>query len=49
MQRPETGFETYVCEHLLIETEQEWSSDLPTEATPFPDAWCAKCEAAFQE
>jgi hypothetical protein len=45
----ETGYETYICEHLLAEPKQEWFSDSPTEVNQWPDAWCAKCDAAFQE
>ena len=45
----ETGFEAFVCEHLIAEPHQEWFSDLRTEINPWPDAWCAKCDQAFQE
>lgn len=44
-----TAQTTYVCEHLLADPEQEWFSEAPGEANPWPDAWCASCDAFFQE
>ena len=43
------GFATYVCEHLLTEPAQKWFSEKPSDKKPWPDAWCAKCDQAFQE
>jgi hypothetical protein len=45
----ETGFATYVCEHLASSPAQEWFSQEPDEENRWPDAWCADCEALFQE
>jgi hypothetical protein len=44
-----TGFETSVCEHLAQNPSQEWFSEAPTEASPWPDAWCEECNRAFEE
>lgn len=38
---------TYVCEHLAENPSQEWYCDIPAEDNPWPDAWCAKCNAIF--
>jgi hypothetical protein len=43
------GRMTFVCEHLAANPRQEWLSDLPTDANPWPDAWCAKCDEICQE
>jgi len=43
------GFATYICEHLLANPAQEWFSNKPDEEQPWPDAWCAPCEALFLE
>jgi uncharacterized protein DUF6882 len=43
------GFATYICEHLLANPAQEWFSNKPDEEQPWPDAWCAACEALFLE
>ena len=43
------GFETFVCEHLAQNPSQEWFSETPTEASPWPDAWCEECNRAFEE
>jgi len=43
------GFATYLCEHLLANPTQQWFSNEPDEAEPWPDAWCASCEALFSE
>src|SRR4051812_24093658 len=47
-ERHETGFETFVCEHLAENPQQEWFSTLPTEDNPWPDAWCKSCDSLFQ-
>jgi hypothetical protein len=44
-----SGFSTYVCEHLVVNPAQEWFSQEPDEDHKWPDAWCASCDAAFQE
>ena len=44
-----TGFETFVCQHLVENPSQEWFSDTPTESNPWPDAWCTICNDAFKE
>lgn len=44
-----TGFETFVCGHLAKDPAQEWFSEAPTEANPWPDAWCRTCNQAFEE
>lgn len=43
------GFATYICEHLLANPAQPWFSNKPHEEEPWPDAWCASCEALFLE
>lgn len=43
------GFATYICEHLLADPAQPWISNKPDEEEPWPDAWCASCEALFLE
>jgi len=43
------GFSTYVCEHLLANPAQKWFSSEPSEEIRWPDAWCASCNAHFQE
>ncbi len=45
----EFGYQTFVCEHLFSEPAQFWFSNPPTEEDQWPDAWCAACEARFQE
>jgi hypothetical protein len=42
------AYETYVCEHLMKKAAQVWFSDYPGEDNPWPDAWCAKCDVAYQ-
>ncbi len=41
--------QTFVCEHLVLDPKQEWFSDEPSAAKPWPDAWCAKCDELYQE
>jgi hypothetical protein len=43
------GFPAYLCEHLVTEPAQPWFSDEPTAANRWPDAWCGRCDAVFQE
>lgn len=38
---------TYVCEHLVADPVQKWHSDYPSEDSPWPDAWCAACNAEY--
>jgi hypothetical protein len=40
---------TYICEHLTSNPMQQWFSDSPDDANPWPDAWCAQCNALFEE
>ncbi len=44
-----SGFKAYACEHLVSNPEQKWFSNEPDEEDKWPDAWCADCEALFQE
>ncbi len=44
-----TGYETFICEHLAANPQQEWFSDSPSESNPWPDSWCAQCNEAFKE
>jgi hypothetical protein len=44
-----TGFATYACEHLVSNPAQEWFSREPDEEHKWPDAWCAACDAFFQQ
>ena len=43
------GFATFICEHLERTPQQKWYSNPPDEEDEWPDAWCAACEALFQE
>jgi len=38
----------FVCTHLHATPEQDWYCDFPTKKQPFPDAWCAECEAMVE-
>src|SRR5512146_1547371 len=33
-----------VCHHLVENPWQRWYCEYPSEANPWPDAWCAECE-----
>jgi hypothetical protein len=44
-----SGFETFVCEHLVSDPAQRWYSQDPEEGDKWPDAWCAVCNAFFQQ
>jgi hypothetical protein len=43
------GFATYVCEHLAANPVQEWFLSEADDTNQWPDAWCAVCDAFFQE
>jgi len=36
---------TYICKHLAAKPAQRWFADAPEADWPWPDAWCAKCQA----
>ena len=36
---------TYVCGHLFRLPRQQWFGEVPAPDFPFPDAWCADCNA----
>ena len=36
---------TFVCGHLCRHPVQRWFCDAPSPDTPYPDAWCASCNA----
>lgn len=40
-------YRTFICGHLAANSTQRWFCNLPSEADPWPDAWCEKCEAAL--
>ena len=42
------AYATYVCEHLFTHPAQEWFGDDPGEDNPWPDSWCARCQAIFE-
>jgi hypothetical protein len=42
-----SGFQTFVCEHLLSNPAQEWFSSELDDENKWPDAWCASCNAFF--
>lgn len=44
-----TGYETFVCDHLMSNPAQLWFSEDVTDEKQWPDAWCAACDAVFQE
>lgn len=39
----------YLCTHLLVDPQQEWFCDYPSEENPSPDAWCGACDREFQK
>ncbi len=43
----EFGKETWVCEHLLDNPNQEWFSSPITDENPWPDAWCKLCDQEY--
>jgi Family of unknown function (DUF6882) len=45
----DTGFQAFVCEHLLSNPAQDWFSEAPSQTNQWPDAWCSACDAVFQE
>jgi uncharacterized protein DUF6882 len=45
----DSGFTTYVCEHLVANPVQQWFSSKPDETDRWPDAWCSVCDGFFQE
>jgi len=44
-----SGTNTFVCEHLVVNPKQKWFSSPPSTDKPWPDAWCAECDAVYQE
>jgi hypothetical protein len=44
-----TGFAAFICEHLAANPAQEWFSAEPDDNNKWPDAWCALCDAFFEE
>jgi hypothetical protein len=44
-----TGYAAYACEHLLSNPAQLWFPREADEKDKWPDAWCATCDAFFQE
>ena len=44
-----SGFQTFVCEHLISNPGQKWFSQERDDDHRWPDAWCATCDAFFQE
>ena len=38
-----------ICQHLAEDPGQRWYCDYPTEDNPWPDAWCAQCDAEFRK
>lgn len=43
------AYTTYICGHLASDPEQRWFCDYPSQNNPWPDAWCARCDQAFQK
>jgi hypothetical protein len=39
---------TYVCRCLVAQPVQRWHGDYPDEDNPWPDAWCERCNAAYE-
>jgi hypothetical protein len=39
---------TYVCRCLIAQPLQRWRGELPDEENPWPDAWCGRCNIAFE-
>lgn len=44
-----SGSQTFVCEHLVANPQQQWFSQEPTEANPWPDSWCTECNISFEQ
>jgi hypothetical protein len=44
-----SGFETFICEHLVSDPAQEWFSEERDDDHRWPDAWCAACDVFFRE
>jgi hypothetical protein len=44
-----TGFAAHACAHLVSNPDQLWFSREADEEHKWPDAWCAGCDAFFQE
>jgi hypothetical protein len=44
-----SGFAACACEHLVSNPAQRWFSREADEEHKWPDAWCAACDAFFQE
>jgi hypothetical protein len=42
------AWETYICGHLFRRPRQAWFGAYPAKDDPWPDAWCAKCNAAYE-
>lgn len=42
------AFQTFICEHLFANPEQEWYSSAPSEDNRWPDAWCSICHEAYK-
>ena len=40
---------TFVCGHLCRHPVQRWFCDVPPPDTPYPDAWCASCNAELMQ
>jgi hypothetical protein len=39
---------TYVCRCLIAQPVQRWYCDPPDADNPWPDAWCARCNQAYE-
>ena len=45
----ETGYETFICEHLLKNPNQLWCSRELTPENQWPDSWCLECDAIREQ
>jgi hypothetical protein len=44
-----SGFQTFVCEHLISDPAQKWFSQDRDHTNKWPDARCAACDGFFQQ
>jgi hypothetical protein len=40
---------TFICQHLFESPAQRWYCGYPTEDSPRPDAWCARCDVEWKK
>lgn len=43
------AYATFLCSHLVENPVQPWFCAYPSKENPWPDAWCARCDAEYQK